>query len=274
VRVEILKLVKSATASISVSWSNITGSISDNADLQDALDSKADAADLDSKADKSQLPIEGTTDHFVAISGVDGSMADSGYKASDFVQQEDLLLKGIATPSINPILVGNVRYIVLAPATLPNFKDREGAAITVTQDDLDAGDVFLIGTDGVFDMQVDATREYVDQKVSGIDYTTIASNSGIVLSNGSFIVKSNAGTFGAIGYSVNAGVSSEFKLVQRSTAGAIVTSPPTDPTHATPKSYVDAATKSKAQLLALTPLEDPQTPKGVLLNQLIAALKA
>jgi hypothetical protein len=46
VRIEMLKLVKSATASISVSWANITGSISDNADLQDALDAKADTTAL------------------------------------------------------------------------------------------------------------------------------------------------------------------------------------------------------------------------------------
>lgn len=214
---------------------------------------------------------------------LDGVACESNAQFIDWIQANcfkkkvafDVYFKGVADTTTEPIMEGGVMYIVLAPATLPNFKDSTGTAITVTQDDLDAGDVYLIGTDGVFDKQVDATREYVDAKVDGVTLDQVAINSAAPLTDYTLLVRAGSGEIRKLTWSYGLVNSS---IAQRTSTGTLRASDPTDTTDLTTKSYVDAATKLKPAITALTKIPDPATATteqvATLLNQLIDALKA
>ena len=188
----------------------------------------------------------------------------------------DSNFQGVATTGTEPVMEGGATYRALTVGTYTNFKDSDGTAIEVTQDDLDAGFVYLIGTEGVYDKDIDVTKEYVDQKIAGVDLIKVAANSEVTLGNQGILCTDRDGNLTVIRYTTE---TTNGALVIREGAGQISTNPvPVSDRHVTAKVYVDNLTNKKAQITALTKISDPATATteqvATLLNSLIDALKA
>lgn len=193
-------------------WGQITGDLADQTDVIDALDSKANAADLDSKADKSQLPQEGTVGHFVSVAGADGSMQDSGVSPDDFATAAQ----------------GALAETAIQPAGIADF---------TTKTYVDNADANLQGQ--------------IDNKANS---SVTVTGTGSLTGGGALTANRT----------IDASPATKASLALADTA--------------IQQAALDSATKSKAEITALTPIADPATATiedvATAYNNLLAALTA
>jgi len=169
-------IVSAAGGGGGAAWGGITGTLSDQTDLQDQLDSKADFSDL---------PVEGTTGHLVAVANSSGGMTDSGIDPDDLVTDDELAsaiaavtlasLGGVPTSrTVNGhALTGNVTVTAADVSAVPTTRTVNAKALSADVV-LTAADVSAVPTTRTVAghaLSADVTLAKADVGLGSVDNT-------------------------------------------------------------------------------------------------------